>query len=93
MPLATLCFTGFSRDDQAKAQQFFAQANADSGGRFELANENDARAAKSVLLMVEAISLVPEFTKVTMMLSEEVFDLSNAKLAPQQREKSGFRAI
>ena len=43
MPLATLCFTGFSRDDQAKAQQLFAQANADSGGSFELANENDAQ--------------------------------------------------
>jgi hypothetical protein len=43
MSLATLCFTGFSRDDQAKAHQFFAQANADSGGRFELANEGDAQ--------------------------------------------------
>jgi len=43
MPLATLCFTGFSRDDQAKAQQLFAQANADSGGRFELVPEADAK--------------------------------------------------
>src|SRR6478736_5912385 len=43
MPLATLCFTGFSREDQAKAQQLFAQANADSGGRFELAPEGDAQ--------------------------------------------------
>jgi hypothetical protein len=43
MPLATLCFTGFSRDDQAKAQQMFAQANAEAGGRFELAPEADAQ--------------------------------------------------
>ena len=43
MPLATLCFTGFSRDDQAKAQQLFAQANADAGGRFELAPEAEAQ--------------------------------------------------
>ena len=43
MPLATLCFTGFSRDDQAKAQQMFAQANAESGGRFQLAPEPDAQ--------------------------------------------------
>jgi hypothetical protein len=42
MPSATLCFTGFSRDDLAKAQQVFAQANAESGGRFELAPEADA---------------------------------------------------
>jgi hypothetical protein len=43
MALATLCFTGFSRDDQAKAQQMFAQANADAGSRFELAPEGDAQ--------------------------------------------------
>jgi len=43
MPLATVCFTGFSRDDQAKAHQFFAQANADTGNRFELAPEADAK--------------------------------------------------
>jgi len=43
MSLATLCFTGFSRDDLAKAQQMFAQANADAGGRFELASEGDAQ--------------------------------------------------
>ena len=43
MPSATLCFTGFSRDDLAKAQAMFAQANADAGGRFELAPEADAR--------------------------------------------------
>ena len=43
MPLATLCFTGFSRDDQAKAQQLFAQANAEAGGGFELAPEADAQ--------------------------------------------------
>ena len=43
MPLATLCFTGFSRDDEAKAKAMFAQANADSGGRFELASEADAQ--------------------------------------------------
>ena len=42
MPSATLCFTGFSRDDLAKAQQLFAQANADAGGRFELVPEADA---------------------------------------------------
>jgi len=42
MPSATLCFSGFSRDDLAKAQQLFAQANADSGGRFDLAPEADA---------------------------------------------------
>jgi len=41
MPLATLCFTGFSRDDEAKAKAMFAQANADSG-HFELASEADA---------------------------------------------------
>jgi hypothetical protein len=41
MPLATLCFTGFSRDDEAKAKAMFAQANADSG-QFELASEADA---------------------------------------------------
>jgi hypothetical protein len=43
MPVATLCFTGFSREDDAKAKAMFAQANADSGGRFELANEADAQ--------------------------------------------------
>jgi hypothetical protein len=43
MSPATLCFTGFSRDDQAKAQQLFAQANAESGGRFALAPEGEAR--------------------------------------------------
>src|SRR5688572_6322882 len=43
MPSATLCFTGFSRDDQAKAEQLFAVANAETGGRFELAPENEAR--------------------------------------------------
>src|SRR6188768_4125891 len=43
MALATLCFTGFSRDDLAKAHQMFAQANADAGGRFELAPEGDAQ--------------------------------------------------
>ena len=43
MPSATLCFTGFSREDLAKAQQLFAQANAEAGGRFELAPEADAR--------------------------------------------------
>jgi len=43
MALATLCLTGFSRDDQAKAQQMFAQAKADAGGRFELASEADAQ--------------------------------------------------
>ena len=43
MPLATLCFSGFSRDDQAKATQLFAQANAEVGGRFELADEANAR--------------------------------------------------
>ena len=42
MSSATLCFSGFSRDDLAKAQQMCAQANADSGGRFELAPEADA---------------------------------------------------
>ena len=42
MPSATLCFTGLSRDDLAKAQQWFAQANADAGGRFELVPEADA---------------------------------------------------
>jgi hypothetical protein len=42
MPSATLCFTGYSRDDLAKAQQLFVQANADSGGHFELAPESDA---------------------------------------------------
>jgi hypothetical protein len=41
MPLATLCFTGFSRDDEAKAKAMFAQANADSG-HFDLASEADA---------------------------------------------------
>jgi len=43
MSPATLCFTGFSRDDQAKAQQLFAQANADSGGRFTLVPEAEAQ--------------------------------------------------
>ena len=43
MPSSTLCFTGFSREDLAKAQQLFAQANAETGGRFELAPEADAR--------------------------------------------------
>lgn len=43
MPSATLCFTGFSRDDLAKAQQLFAQANAETGARFELAPEAEAR--------------------------------------------------
>lgn len=43
MPSATLCFTGFSRDDLAKAQQLFAQANAETGARFELAPESEAR--------------------------------------------------
>jgi hypothetical protein len=43
MPLATQCFTGFSRDDQAKAQQLFAQANAETGGRFELVPEAEAQ--------------------------------------------------
>jgi hypothetical protein len=42
MPSTTLCFTGFSREDLAKAQQLFAQANAESGGRFELVPEADA---------------------------------------------------
>jgi hypothetical protein len=43
MSPATLCFTGFSRDDQAKAQQLFAQANAESGARFALAPEAEAQ--------------------------------------------------
>ncbi len=43
MPNATLCFTGFSRDDLAKAQQLFAQANAETGARFELAPEGEAK--------------------------------------------------
>jgi hypothetical protein len=42
MPSATLCFSGFSREDLAKAQAMFAQANAESGGRFELAPEAEA---------------------------------------------------
>ncbi|MEO8160273.1 MAG: hypothetical protein ABI588_02560 [Arenimonas sp.] len=42
MSSATLCFSGFSRDDLAKAQQLFAQANADAGGSFALAPETDA---------------------------------------------------
>jgi hypothetical protein len=42
MPSATLCFTGFSRDDLAKAQQLFVQANLEAGTRFELAPEGDA---------------------------------------------------
>jgi hypothetical protein len=43
MSSATLCFSGFSRDDLAKAQQLFAQANAESGGRFALAPEGEAQ--------------------------------------------------
>ena len=64
MPLATLCFTGFSRDDQAKAQQMFAQANSDSGGRFELASEAEAQvrgpagARALALHMLEAVRKV-----------------------------------
>jgi hypothetical protein len=42
MPSATLCFSGFSRDDLAKAQQLFVQANLEAGTRFELAPEADA---------------------------------------------------
>ena len=43
MSSATLCFSGFSRDDLAKAQQLFAQANAETGGRFALAPEGEAQ--------------------------------------------------
>jgi hypothetical protein len=43
MSSASMCFSGFSRDDLAKAQQLFALANAELGGRFELAPESDAR--------------------------------------------------
>ena len=42
MSSATLCFSGFSREDLAKAQQLFVQANLEAGARFELASEADA---------------------------------------------------
>ena len=43
MASTTLCFSGFSRDEIALAQQMFEQANADSGNRWSLAPEADAQ--------------------------------------------------
>lgn len=42
MSSATLCFTGFSRDDLAQAQAFFEDANARGGRRWSQAQEADA---------------------------------------------------
>lgn len=43
MASATLCFTGFSRDEMASMQQQFEQANVALGNRWSLAPEADAR--------------------------------------------------
>lgn len=43
MASATLCFSGFSRDDMAQIQQQFGQANAETGNRWMLAPEAEAR--------------------------------------------------
>ena len=43
MASATLCFSGFSRDEIAQIQQQFGQANAETGSRWTLASEADAR--------------------------------------------------
>jgi hypothetical protein len=42
MSSATLCFTGFSRDDLAQAQAFFEQANGSAGHAWSQAPEADA---------------------------------------------------
>ena len=43
MASTTLCFSGFSRDEIALAQQMFEQANAGSGNRWALVPEADAQ--------------------------------------------------
>jgi hypothetical protein len=43
MASATLCFSGFSRDDVALIQRQFEQANAELGNRWTLVPEADAR--------------------------------------------------
>ena len=43
MASATLCFSGFSRDELAQVQQLFEQANAGLTPSWALAPEADAR--------------------------------------------------
>ena len=51
MSSATLCFSGFSRDELAQVQQLFEQANAGLGQGWSLVSELEAQ------VLVRAIKL------------------------------------
>lgn len=57
MSSATLCFTGFSRDDLAQAQSLFEQANARRGQRWSQAPE-----AEAAVLVIDMDSMYGHMT-------------------------------